>query len=179
MKVLFAISMIATAAPLLLKSMRPGLVKETHPALLFLPFFAAIVAALAILLFVTPQTWGLMLRGATSESPARCLLCIASFAAIPFATLVWAIRQGAPTRLSLSGAIAGVVAGGVGAAAYAFNCASDTIPFIAVCYSTAIAVCAFIGAQSDLGSSDGDCRTRDIVTICDVTVHASVTNSLT
>jgi hypothetical protein len=33
--------------------------------------------------------------------------------------------------------------------------------------------------NSDLGSSDGDCRTHDIVTICDVTVHASVTNSIT
>jgi hypothetical protein len=146
-KVLFAISVIATAAPLLLKSMRPGLEKETHPALLFLPFFAAIMAALAMLLFVTPEAWGLMVRGAASVSPARCLLCIVFFAAIPFAALVCAFRQGAPTRLSLSGAIAGVVAGGVGAAAYAFACTSDTIPFIAVFYGAAIALCAFIGAQ--------------------------------
>jgi hypothetical protein len=146
-KVIFAVSVIGTAAPLLLKSMRPGLEKETHPAMLFLPFFAAMIAALAMLLFVTPQTWSLMLRGANSVSPARCLLCIVFFAAIPFAALVWALRQGAPTRLSLSGAIAGVVAGGLGAAAYAFNCTSDTIPFIAVCYGAAIALCAFIGAQ--------------------------------
>jgi hypothetical protein len=131
-KVIFAVSVIGTAAPLLLKSMQPGLEKETHPALLFLPFFAAMMAALAMLLFVTPQTWSLMLRGANSVSPARCLLCIVFFAAIPFAALVWALRQGAPTRLSLSSAIAGVVAGGLGAAAYAFNCTSDTIPFIAV-----------------------------------------------
>jgi hypothetical protein len=147
MKVLFAISVIATAAPLLLKSMRPGLEQETHPALLFLPFCAAIMAALAMLFFVTPEAWGLMLRGATSVSPARCLLCIVFFAAVPFAALVWALRQGAPTRVTLSGTIAGVAAGGVGAAAYAFNCSSDTIPFIAVCYGAAIALCAFIGAQ--------------------------------
>jgi hypothetical protein len=38
-KLLFAISVIATAAPLLLKSMRPGLEKETQPALLLVPFF--------------------------------------------------------------------------------------------------------------------------------------------
>lgn len=80
-------------------------------------------------------------------SPARCLLCVVFFAAIPFAALMWALRQGAPTRLSLSGTIAGVVAGGPGAAAYAFGCTSDTIPFIAVCYPAAIAVCAFIGAR--------------------------------
>jgi len=147
LKLLFAIGVITTAAPQLLKSMRPGLEKETHPALLFLPFSVAIAAALVMLFFVTPQGWSLMLRGATPASPARCLLCILFFAAVPFATLVWALRQGAPTRLRLSGAIAGVVAGGVGAAAYAFTCTSDTIPFVAVCYGAAIALCAFIGAE--------------------------------
>jgi hypothetical protein len=40
-----------------------------------------------------------------------------------------------------------VVAGGVGAAAYALSCSSDTIPFIAFCYGAAIALCALIGEQ--------------------------------
>jgi hypothetical protein len=146
-KLLFAAGVIGTATPLLLRSMRPGLEKETHPEMILLPFLSAIAAALAMLLFVTLQTWSAMLCGATSASPARCLLLIMFFAVVPFAALVSALRQGAPTRLRLSGAIAGVVAGGLGAAAYAFNCRSDTIPFIAVCYSVAIALCALIGAQ--------------------------------
>ena len=146
-KLLFAVSVIGTATPLLLRSMRPGLEKETHPGIIFLPFLAAIAAALAMLLFVTPETWREMLRGATSASPAHCLLCVTFFAVVPFAALVWVLRQGAPTRLSRSGVIAGVVAGGVGTFAYAFNCASDTIPFIAVFYTAAIALCACIGAQ--------------------------------
>ena len=146
-KLLFAVSVIGSAAPLLLRSMRPGLEKETHPRLVFLPFFVAIAAALGMLLFVTPQAWSMMLRGATSASPVRCLGLIVFFGAIPFAALVWALRQGAPTQLRHSGAIAGVVAGGLGAAAYAFNCRSDTFPFISVCYGSTIALCAFIGAQ--------------------------------
>jgi hypothetical protein len=146
-KLIFALSVTLTAAPQLLKSMRPGLEKETHPAIVLLPFAAAIAAAFAILLFVTPSAWIVMLRGATSVSSGRCLLCIIFFAAMPFAAIVWALRQGAPTRLGLCGAIAGVVAGGLGAAAYALTCTSDTIPFIAVCYSVAITLCAFIGAQ--------------------------------
>lgn len=36
-KALFAISMIATAAPFLLKSMQPGLEKEMHPGIIFCP----------------------------------------------------------------------------------------------------------------------------------------------
>jgi hypothetical protein len=146
-KLLFAISVIGMAAPLLLRSMRPGREKEIHPALLLTPFFAAILSAIVMLFFVGPQAWSEMLWGATSVSPVRCLVCIIFFAVAPFAALIWAIRQGAPTRLSLTGAIAGIVAGGLGAAAYAFACRSDTIPFILVCYSTAIVLCACIGAQ--------------------------------
>ena len=146
-KLLFAVSVISTATPPLLRSMRPGLEKKTHPEIIFLPFLAAIVAALAMLLFVPPHAWSAMLHGAHPVSPARCLVCITFFAAVPFAALIWALRQGAPTRLSLSGAIAGVTAGGLGAAAYALACTSDTIPFIAICYGAAIAICAFVGAQ--------------------------------
>ena len=146
-KLLFAVSVIGTATPPLLRLMRPGSEKETHPEIVFLPFFAAIGIALAMLLFVPFQVWSEMLRGATSAFPARCFLCITFFAVVPFAALIWALRQGAPTRLTLSGAIAGVIAGGLGAAAYAFTCRSDTIPFIACCYGAAIALCALIGAQ--------------------------------
>lgn len=146
-KLLFAVSIIDTASPILLRSMRPGLEKQTYPETIFLPFLTAIVVALAMLLFVTPQAWSDMLRGATSTSPERCLLCIIFFAVAPFAAVVWVLRQGAPTRLSLSGAITGVVAGGLGAFVYAFSCQSDTIPFIAVYYSSAIALCAVIGSQ--------------------------------
>jgi hypothetical protein len=146
-KLLFALSVVSTGTPLLLGSMRPGLEQKTRAGIIFLPFLAAIAAAVATLFFVPLPMWSEMLHGATSVSPARCLLCIIFFAVVPFAALIWALRQGAPTRLSLSGAIAGVMAGGLGAFAYAFACTSDTIPFIAVCYSTAIALCAFAGAQ--------------------------------
>ena len=99
------------------------------------------------LLLAHPKAWRGMLLGATSVSSARCFLCIPFFAAIPLAVLIWALRTGAPTRLERCGAIAGIVAGAVGAAAYAFNCSSDSVPFVAFWYGAAIALCAFIGAQ--------------------------------
>jgi hypothetical protein len=43
---------------------------------------------------------------------AACLICIPLFAAVPFASLIWALRKGAPTNLTRTGAIAGLVAGG-------------------------------------------------------------------
>jgi len=146
-KLLFALSVIGTGAPLLMRSIRPGRENATHWTLLLLPFLAAIVLALAMLLLGRPHAWRGMLLGATPVSWARCLICIVFFAAIPFGALIWALRTGAPTRLKPCGAIAGVVAGGLGAAAYALSCISDTMGFIAIWYSAAIVLCAVIGAQ--------------------------------
>jgi hypothetical protein len=163
MKLLFALSVIGTATPLLLRSMRPGLEKGMRTGIIVLPFLAAFAVALAMLLWVTPETWMLMLRGGTSVSPARCLACIVFFAIVPFAALVWALRQSAPTRLRLSGAIAGVVAGGLGAAAYAFACTSDTIPLLLSALARRSRFAHSSERNSGLGSSDGDRRMRDIV----------------
>jgi hypothetical protein len=147
LKLFFALSVIGAAMPPLARSMRPGLENGTHWVLVFFPFVAAIAAALPMLILGSPPARRAMLVGATTHSPARCFFCILFFSVIPLATLIWALREGAPTRLKLCGAIAGVVAGGVGAAAYALACTSDTIPFVAIWYGSAIAICAVVGAQ--------------------------------
>jgi hypothetical protein len=146
-KLFFAVSVVCAGAPFLNRSMRPGLGDETSWNAIFVPFLVAFVAALATLLVSHPQEWGSMLCGATGASSARCLFCIVFLAAIPLIALIYALRKGAPTRLRLCGGIAGSVAGGIGAAAYAFSCRSDTIPFIAIWYGAAIMVCALIGTQ--------------------------------
>jgi hypothetical protein len=147
LKLGFALSVIGAGAPLLLRSTRPGLENATNWAVVSVPFLAAIAVAIATLLLVSPQAWRGMLLGARTVSSARCFVCIPFFAAIPFSALIWALRKGAPTRLKLCGAIAGIVAGGFGAAAYGLSCTSDTIPFVAIWYSAAIMLCGVIGAQ--------------------------------
>jgi hypothetical protein len=145
-KLLFAFSVIGAGAPPLVRSMRPGLEDGTW-GLIFLPFFVTIAVAFTLLFSGPPQAWRELLVGASTISPVRCLCCIPFFAVIPWAAVIWALRKGAPTRLKLSGAIAGIVAGGLGAAAYAPSCTSDTIPFIAIWYGLAIALCAAVGAR--------------------------------
>ena len=129
LKRLFALSLILTGAPSLIKSIRPGPDDGTRFTLILFPFAVVSAAAIAILLG-RPAAWRGMLLGAHSLSSARCLLRILFFSAIPLAVLIWALRRGAPTRLNRCGAIAGIVAGAIGAAAYAFNCASDSVPFM-------------------------------------------------
>jgi hypothetical protein len=147
LKLSFALSLIIAGAPSLISSMRPEPNDGTRFTLVFFPFLVVSATAIATLLLARPDAWRGMLLGATSVSFARCFLCIQFFAAIPLAVLIWALRTGAPTHLKRCGAAAGIVAGAVGAAAYAFNCSSDSVPFVAFWYGAAIALCAFIGAQ--------------------------------
>jgi hypothetical protein len=144
-KLFLALSIICTGAPFLIRAIRPGRENEASWAFLFFPLAAAIALTVVILL-LGRDAWGTPL-GARELSSARCIFCVPFFAAIPFVALIWALRQGAPTRLTLCGAIAGIVAGGLGAAAYALACNSDTVPFIAIWYSGAIALCGLIGAR--------------------------------
>jgi hypothetical protein len=147
LKLVLPLSVISLGSPSLAQSMYPGLAARTNWGLVFLPFVVAIAVGLAMLLIVRPEAWIAMLLGSAQISPPRCFLCILSFAAIPLAVLIWALREGAPTRLGASGGLAGIVGGGIGAAAYAFNCDSDTIPFITIWYSGAILLCAFVGTK--------------------------------
>jgi hypothetical protein len=51
-----------------------------------------------------------------------CLICIPLFALVPFIALVWFLRNGAPTNLRTTGAIAGLLAGAIGATADVPGC---------------------------------------------------------
>ncbi len=54
----------------------------------------------------------------------------------------------APTNLVRTGAVAGLIPGGVSAIAYVLHCADDSIPFVAVWYGGTIGLCTLAGAVS-------------------------------
>jgi hypothetical protein len=66
-------------------------------------------------------------------------------APILFAALI-ALRHGAPTRPALTGAVAGLMAGGLGAAIYAAHCIEDSSFFLATWYTLAIVGVTLVGA---------------------------------
>ncbi|MCA0327293.1 MAG: DUF1109 domain-containing protein [Proteobacteria bacterium] len=82
--------------------------------------------------------WGQTWRG--------CLVSIGWIALPVFVATLGALRQLAPTRPSLAGAAAGLLAGGAGAAAYALHCPEMTAPFLAVWYVLGMAVPVLLGA---------------------------------
>jgi hypothetical protein len=145
-KLLFGVSVVVAGTPMLIRSARPEPGGGRRLPVVLLPFLAVGIAAVLALLLGRPHMWRAMLRGANAESPARCLLCIVGFAAIPLVALIRVLRESAPTQPRLCGALAGVVSGGLGVAAYALACISDSVPFIAVWYSVGIALYAVLGA---------------------------------
>jgi hypothetical protein len=142
-KLLFTLGLVGTGAAFLLGAMFPGRNGRKTFAFIFLPFLAIAVAGLAALALGGWSNWSGMLVG---TGWAACLICIPLFAIIPFGALIFALRKAAPTNLKRTGAIAGVVAGALGGAAYAFHCPDDSLPFVAVWYGAPILALAVIGA---------------------------------
>lgn len=139
----FTLSLAGSGAAFLARAARPG---ESGRARLVVIGLVALVfvcvAGIALMLTNAPVSHDLLL----GPHWATCLVCIPLFALLPFAALVWAVRQGAPTNLRLTGAIAGLVAGAVSAAAFALHHPSPSIPFTALWYGGPIVLCAVAGA---------------------------------
>ncbi len=144
LKLLFMVSVIGTGTALLMKLIRPGQEARKLFRFLFLPFLVAGLVGIVALAFEPSAAWHPMILG---TQWVTCLYCIPLFAIAPFALLIWALRKGAPTNLQRTGAIAGLVAGALGATAYAFHCSDDSLPFIAIWYGAMVLLCAWIGAR--------------------------------
>src|SRR6266853_860165 len=144
LKLLFTLSVIGTGTALLMKLIRPGQEARKLFRFLFLPFLVAGLVGILALALQPSAAWHPMILG---TQWVTCLYCIPLFAIVPFAVLIWALRKGAPTNLRRTGAIAGLVAGALGATAYAFHCPDDSVPFIAIWYGTLVALCGAIGAM--------------------------------
>lgn len=143
-RLLFALSVAGTGAAVLWRLMRPGAEGRKLSALIAVPFVALAIAGLVAFLVASPSSLGSILLG---TAWASCIVCIPLFSIAPFAALIWALRKAAPTNLRRAGAAAGLVAGALGAAAYAFYCPDDSLPFIAIWYSAPIALLGLVGAK--------------------------------
>jgi len=116
--------------------------RQASMALVALPFIAIVGLASVSLVSAPSAHWQAMLMG---DEWLECLLSIPIIAVVPFALLVWAVRQAAPTNLRRTGALIGVVAGALSAAGYALHCTADSLPFVAIWYSGTILLCTLAG----------------------------------
>lgn len=80
------------------------------------------------------------------ESAVVCLISIPLLSIAPLAGIVWALRDGAPDNAAAAGAIAGLLAGSIGAFAYGLHCSDDSPLFLAVWYVAGIGIVMLAGA---------------------------------
>lgn len=144
LKLVFTLLVVLLASLSLINFARPGGEHKTSIALVALPFVIVMLLAAFSLGAVPRAHWDRLIIG---DRWLECLLSIPVIAIAPFAAVVWAVRQMAPTDLTRTGALVGLVAGGISATAYALHCADDSLPFVAVWYGGTIAICTIAGAK--------------------------------
>ncbi len=113
-----------------------GAVLVAVPALLLL----AVGYELAVL---PRDAWMPAMMGHTNRF---CLVWVTLMSLPPLAGALWALRGGATTRPTLSGALAGLLAGGTGATLYALHCTEDSPLFYAVWYGLGVLAATTLGA---------------------------------
>ena len=121
----------------------PGARLGFAPLALAVPLLLMWFVAAAVLLDAEPGERVPLLMGHTARV---CSALIALVSAPVFVAVIWAMRRHAPTRLRLSGAAAGIAAGGVGALVYTLHCPELAPPFLAVWYVLGMMVPMAVGA---------------------------------
>jgi len=143
LKLVFAIGTVGAASVYLARLARPGGERRISPGLAALPFVAILLLAGVSLGQAPSSHWDKMVMG---DQWLECLISVPIIAIVPFAVVIWAVRQAAPTNLVRTGAFSGLVAGGVSAMAYALHCTDDSLPFVALWYGGTIVLCTLAGA---------------------------------
>jgi hypothetical protein len=141
-KFVVTLLLAACAGALVLRLVRPAAALTPRTiALACVPvvLFAGVLAELVV---VPRSLWETRLIG---ENAVVCMLSIPLFALPVLAAALYALRAGAATRPALAGMVAGLFAGGVGAALYAAHCPDDSPLFVATWYSLAILAMALVG----------------------------------
>jgi hypothetical protein len=122
---------------------RPGGRAKVQGLMMLVPFLAvAVLAAVQLLTAPPAEHVPLWLGASWGECPWRIVVL-----SLPIlAAVLWAVRGMAPTRLTLAGLAAGLMAGAAGAWVYGFHCDESAMPFLALWYTLGVVVTGAFGA---------------------------------
>ncbi|MFG1394290.1 NrsF family protein [Xanthobacter agilis] len=131
------------AARLAARLARPGAPRWSAEAGLFVPALLLFGAVSLELASVPEASWARRMVGVNG---AICLVMVPALSLAPLALLLAALRRGASESGALTGLVAGLAAGGIGAFFYAAHGTDDSPLFVAVWYTLAIGLVAALGA---------------------------------
>jgi hypothetical protein len=142
-KWVLTLTLLASAMVLVMQLARPQPISGNRLLLLLAPA-AVLLLGVAYELMTLPQPeWMPTMIG---NSAVICMIFIPLLSALPLAAFLIALRQGAPSRPALTGAVAGLASTGIGATLYASHCTNDSTLFIAAWYVIGTAIVAGAGA---------------------------------
>jgi hypothetical protein len=122
---------------------RPGAPMRLRSLLLIVPL-VLVIGAVAMEMRMTPaESWSTRMMG---KYAPFCVFFIPVLSLAPLAGFMIALRNGAPDSPGVAGAVAGLAAGGIAAAIYAWHCPDDSPFFVATWYTLAIAIVTGAGA---------------------------------
>jgi hypothetical protein len=142
-KFAFVVCVAAASLLVMLRLSRPGLRLAWVPGALAAPVLAMWVLAAFALMRANPAQRAGMFFGDTWTS---CPFLVALLSAPVFASVLWATRGLAPTRLRLAGAAAGLLSGAVGALVYSLHCPELAAPFLGFWYLLGMLIPTAAGA---------------------------------
>lgn len=130
------------AARLVFQVGRPGAALALRGWSLMLPLALLVVAIVAEMAVVPEDSLKTRMMG---NYAAFCVFFIPVLSIAPLAGFLVALRSGAPDRPGLAGAAAGLAAGAIAAAIYAWHCPDDSPLFVATWYTLAITIVTLVG----------------------------------
>jgi len=143
MKAAYSLSLALFAFALVERAGRPGARLAPLMCLVFLAVAViALIGVLQTLRAPAALRWPMFLGG----SYAVCPGFIVALSIPILITVLFGLRFMAPTRLVLSGALAGLLAGAAGASVYGLHCTESSALFVAFWYTLGISLTAALGA---------------------------------
>lgn len=130
------------AVNLLLRVGRPGADLRLPALLMMIPLAILILGVLAELLTVPPSLWASNMIG---RNAMVCLVVIPFLSLAPMVVAMAVLRRAAPDSPGVAGAVAGLAAGCVAAALYAWRCPDDSPLFVAAWYTLSITAISVTG----------------------------------
>ena len=122
---------------------RPGVALGRVSSMLVAPVLVVWLLAAVQLARAEPGGRSVLIWG---ETWASCPLYVALLSVPTFIALLWVMKTLAPTRLALAGASAGLLAGAVGAVAYALYCPETGVAFLGIWYLVGMLIPTALGA---------------------------------
>ncbi len=138
--VVLPLAVVATGA--MLRTADPLQAYGCWMKLLPLPLLLLGAGVVAELLAIPRSDWMVRLIGSNA---ANCVTLIPLLAGGPLAIFITVLKTGAPANPGVSGAMAGLAAGGIAAVFYATNCFDDSPLFVVTWYPLAIGAVTLAG----------------------------------